>query len=137
MSIDDTTKDVSSANSDVWRGLVPDVSSPGFSVRTTYPTDPEGVEVMLERWDAGTEEPPHFHPGDDMTIVVEGRMSVQFYRREGESLFVDGAPVELGKGDVGYVRAERIHDAKYVENCQLVYVHNGAFAFNRVVVGVT
>jgi quercetin dioxygenase-like cupin family protein len=87
---------------------------------------------MLERWDAGTEEPPHFHPGDDMTVVVEGRMVVQFYRRVGESLVADGGPVQLTKGDVGYVRAERIHDAKYVENCQLVYVHSGAFAFTPV-----
>lgn len=87
---------------------------------------------MLERWVAGTEELPHFHPGDDMTVVVEGRMSVQFYRKVGESLIADGAPVQLVTGDVGYVRAHRIHDAKYLENCQLVYVHHGAFAFNRV-----
>jgi quercetin dioxygenase-like cupin family protein len=132
MSVDDRSQDVSSANSDVWSGLVPDPGSPGFSVRTTYPDHADGVEVMLERWEAGTEEPPHFHPGDDMTVVVEGRMTVQFYRRVGESLIADGAPVELGKGDVGYVRAERIHDARYLEECQLVYVHNGAFAFNRV-----
>ena len=119
-------------SSEVWSGLIPDPGSPGFSVRTTYPTNPDGVEVMLERWDAGTEEPPHFHPGDDMTVVVEGRMSVQFYRKVGESLIADGAPVQLAKGDVGYVRAQRIHDAKYLDNCQLVYIHNGAFAFNRV-----
>lgn len=136
MSIDDSACDVTTANSEVWSGLVPDPGSPGFSVRTTYPTNPEGVEVMLERWDAGTEEPPHFHPGDDMTIVVEGKMLVQFYRKVGETLVADGAPVQLNQGDVGYVRAERIHDAKYVENCQLVYVHNGAFAFNRVDVAV-
>jgi len=136
MSVDETANEVGSANSDVWSGLVSDAASPGFGVRTTFPTNPGGVEVMLERWDAGTDEPPHFHPGDDMTIVVEGRMSVQFYSMEGESLVADGAPVLLRKGDVGYVRAERIHDAKYLENCQLVYVHNGAFAFNPVDVGV-
>ena len=33
------------------------------------------------------------------------------------------------RGDAGYIRAGRIHDAKYVEACRLVYVHNGAFAF--------
>ena len=86
---------------------------------------------MLERWDAGTEEPPHSHPGDDMTIVVEGRMSTQRYRREGDVLVPDGEAVILNKGDVGYTRAHRIHDAKYLDNCELVYVHNGAFAFNR------
>jgi quercetin dioxygenase-like cupin family protein len=137
VSIDDRSEDVSSANSGVWSGLVPDPGSPGFSVRGTYPSSAEGVEVMLEHWDAGTGEPPHFHPGDDMTVVVEGKMIVQFYRRVGESLVADGEPVTLSQGDVGYVRAERIHDAHYVEDCQLVYVHNGAFAFNRVDAPVT
>ena len=130
MSVDDSPQDVTSATSEVWSNLVPAPGSPeGFTVRTTYPTNPDGVEVMLERWLAGTEEPPHSHPGDDMTVVVEGRMSVQFYRREAGSLVPDGEGVFLNKGDVGYIRAGRIHDANY-ETCQLVYVHNGAFAFN-------
>ncbi|MGD0852509.1 MAG: cupin domain-containing protein [Acidimicrobiales bacterium] len=136
MSIDDRAEEVSSASSGVWSGLVPDPGSPGFSVRGTYPSNVEGVEVMLEHWDAGTGEPPHFHPGDDMTIVVEGKMIVRFYLRVGESLVADGEPVTLNRGDVGYVGAERIHDAQYVENCRLVYVHNGAFAFRRVDVAV-
>ena len=136
MTNDERNDDVNSASSDVWSGLIPDPGSPGFSLRTTFPKNADGVEVMLERWDAGTAEPPHFHPGDDMTIVVEGKMTVQFYRRAGESLLADGVPVQLKKGDVGYVRAKRIHEAKYIENCQLVYVHNGAFAFNLVEVGV-
>jgi quercetin dioxygenase-like cupin family protein len=84
---------------------------------------------MLERWQAGTEEPPHSHPGDDMTVVVEGRMAVQFYRQEGRTLVRDGEMIFLNKGDVGYIRAARVHDAKYIAACQLVYVHNGAFAF--------
>jgi quercetin dioxygenase-like cupin family protein len=131
MSVDDTTKDVTSATSDVWSDHVPVPGSPeGFTVRTTYPTNPDGVEVMLERWQPGTEEPPHWHPGDDMTVVVEGRMSIQFYRKVARSLVPDGERIFLGKGDVGYVRAGRVHDAKYIEACQLVYVHNGAFAFN-------
>jgi quercetin dioxygenase-like cupin family protein len=131
MPADDATQAVTSATSDVWRNLVPAPGTPeGFTVRTTYPTNPDGVEVMLERWQAGTEEPPHSHPGDDMTVVVEGRMSTQFYRREAGSLVADGARIFLNKGDVGYGRAGRIHDAKYIETCQLVFVHNGAFAFN-------
>ncbi len=131
MSVDDQVQDKSAAASDVWSDLVPISGSPGFSARTTYPTNPDGVEVMLERWEAGTEEPPHSHPGDDMTIVVEGKMSTQFYRCEGNSLVADGDRVFLNKGDVGYTRAHRIHDAKYIEECELVYVHNGAFAFLR------
>jgi quercetin dioxygenase-like cupin family protein len=128
---DDPVDGNSSSISDVWSKLVGDATSPGFSLRTTYPSNPDGVEVMLERWDAGTEEPPHSHPGDDMTIVVEGRMSTQRYRREGDALVLDGERIILHKGDVGYTRAHRIHDAKYLDNCELVYVHNGAFAFNR------
>jgi quercetin dioxygenase-like cupin family protein len=111
--------------------LVADAASPGFSLRTTYPTNPEGVEVMLERWDAGTAEPPHSHPGDDMTVVVEGRMSTQRYVREGDDLVPDGERVVLNKGDVGYTSAHRIHDAQYLEKCELVYVHSGAFGFIR------
>ena len=101
----------------------------GSPARTTYPTNADGVEVMLERWEAGTEEPPHSHPGDDMTVVVEGQILVQFYRWEARRLVPDGEGILLDKGDVGYIRAGRVHDARYVEACRLVYVHDGAFAF--------
>jgi len=132
MSVDDATLNVTSATSAVWGDHVPVPGTPeGFTARTTYPTNPDGVEVMLERWQAGTEEPPHSHPGDDMTVVVEGRMSIQFYRKDARTLVPDGARVLLNKGDVGYVRSGRIHEAKYIEACQLVYVHNKAFAFHR------
>ena len=131
MSVDDTTQDVTSATSEVWSKHVPVPGTPeGFTARTTYPTNPDGVEVMLERWQAGTEEPPHYHPGDDMTVVVEGKVSVQFYRQEASTLVPDGERVVLDKGDAGFIRAGRIHDARYVETCRLVYVHNGAFAFH-------
>jgi quercetin dioxygenase-like cupin family protein len=131
MSADDATQDVTSATSEVWGKHVPVPDTPeGFTARTTYPTNPDGVEVMLERWQAGTAEPPHFHPGDDMTVVVEGRISVQFYRREGNTLVPDGDRNVLNRGDVGYIRAGRIHDATYVDTCKLVYVHDGAFAFH-------
>jgi quercetin dioxygenase-like cupin family protein len=129
MTVGDAKKSNTAATSDVWNNFVPDPGSPGFSLRTTYPTDTDGVEVMLERWDAGTEEPPHTHPGDDMTIVVAGKMSTQLYQRDGESLVTQGERIVLMKGDVGYTNAGQIHDAKYLEDCELVYVHNGAFAF--------
>ena len=137
MSVDDATQPVTSATSEVWSNHVPDPEGPvGFTVRTTYPANPDGVEVMLERWQAGTEEPPHFHPGDDMTVVVEGRMSVQFFREEAGSLALDGQRIFLDKGDVGYIRARRVHDARYLEDCQLVYVHNGGFAFHLAPGGI-
>ncbi len=125
-----TGNEVTPATSAVWdkHVTVPDTPA-GFTVRTTYPNNPDGAEVMLERWQAGSAEPPHSHPGDDMTVVVEGRMAVQFFTREGGELVPDGEPLVLGKGEAGYIRAGRIHDAKYLEDCKLVYVHDGAFGF--------
>ena len=122
--------EVTSETSNVWDNHVTVADTPdGFTVRTTFPTNPEGAEVMLECWDAGSEEPPHSHPGDDMTVVVEGKMSIQFYTKSNEGLIADGDVIILNKGDTGYVKAGRIHDAKYVEDCKLVYVHDKAFGF--------
>ena len=131
MTVDHLTQAVTAATSGVWSNHVADPEAPaGFTFRTTFPTNPDGVEVMLERWEAGTQEPPHFHSGDDMTVVVEGKMSVQFYLKDAGSLVVDGERIVLGQGDVGYIRAGRIHDAHYLEPCRLVYVHDGAFVFH-------
>lgn len=117
-------------HSGIWEHHVRAPDTPeGFTVRTTYPTNPNGVDVMLERWEAGTAEPPHSHPGDDMTVVVEGKMAIQFFRKGSAGLEPDGPPLILQRGDTGYVRAGRIHDAKYLEDCRLVYVHDKAFGF--------
>ena len=122
--------DVTSETTNIWKNHVAVPETPnGFTLRTTYPTNPDGVEVMLERWEAGSEEPPHSHPGDDMTVVVEGKMSIQFYSKLNGDLVADGAAVILNQGDTGYVKAGRIHDAKYLEDCKLVYVHDKAFGF--------
>lgn len=121
-----------SSTSAVWDHHVRTPAGPkGFTVRTTYPTNPNGADVMLERWEAGTSEPPHSHPGDDMTVVVEGKMAVQFFARAASGLVAEGEPLVLNRGDVGYIAAGRIHDAHYVEACKLVYVHNKAFGFNE------
>ena len=115
----------------VWKNFVSVPGTPeGFTVRKTLPGNPRGVEAMLESWEAGTEEPPHSHPGDDMTVVVEWAMSIQYFHREGGKLVPDGAPVHLVQGQTGYVAAGRIHDAKYTKACKLVYVHDGPFGFN-------
>lgn len=122
---------VTSDTSAVWNNHVSIPDTPkGFTLRTTFPTNPDGAEVMLERWEAGSEEPPHSHPGDDMTVVVEGKMSIQFYTKSSNGLVADGELVILNKGDTGYVKSDRIHDAKYLEDCKLVYVHDKAFGFN-------
>ena len=125
---DDST--VTSATSAVWRNHVTAPDTPaGFTVRTTFPGNADGVEVMLEQWEAGSAEPVHSHPGDDMTVVVEGKMAIQFFQRVDGKLVADGEPVVLNRGDTGYVKAGRIHDAKYLEPCKLVYVHDKAFGF--------
>lgn len=123
--------EVISETTNIWNHHITIPETPtGFTVRTSYhPENPDGAEVMLERWEAGSEEPIHSHPGDDMTVVVEGKMSIQFYTRANGDLVVDGEPVILNKGDTGYVKAGRIHDARYLENCKLVYVHDKAFGF--------
>ncbi len=127
------SNELTSDTSKVWENHVSVPDTPvGFTVRTTYPTNPDGAEVMLERWEAGSAEPPHSHPGDDMTVVVEGKMSIQFYTQSEDGLIADGREVILNKGDTGYVKAGRIHDAKYLEDCKLVYVHDNAFGFTAV-----
>ena len=127
---EDRTDEVNSETSAIWRNHVSVPDTPeGFTVRTGFPGNPEGVEVMLERWEAGSEEPPHSHPGDDMTVVVEGRMAIQFYSRTADGLVADGKQLVLDAGDTGYIKAGRIHDAKYLEACKLIYVHDKAFGF--------
>ena len=119
-----------SATSAIWKNhiSVPDTPD-GLTVRTPLPGNPEGVEVMLEQWEAGSAEPPHSHPGDDMTGVVEGKMVIQFFTRGADGLVPDGDEVVLKAGETGYIAAGRIHDARYVEDCKLVYVHDRAFGF--------
>ena len=126
----DETREASGDTSGVWQHhvSVPDTPA-GFTLRTTCPDNPDGVEVMLEQWQAGSAEPPHSHPGDDMTVVVEGRMSIQFFTRSEGGLVPDGEAVILETGDTGYIAAGRIHDAKYLDACKLVYVHDRAFGF--------
>ena len=128
----DTNNNVTSETSAIWKNHVSAPNTPdGFTLRTTFPTNPDGVEVMLEKWEAGTEEPPHSHPGDDMTVVIEGKMSIQFFTEGPTGLVPDGDRIFLCKGETGYIRAGRIHDAKYIEKCKLVYVHDKAFGFTE------
>lgn len=126
------SNEANSENSAIWQNHVSVPDTPdGFTLRTTYPTNPDGAEVMLERWEAGSAEPPHSHPGDDMTIVVEGKMAIQFFTKSNDGLVADGEPVILNKGETGYIKAGRIHDAQYIEECKLVYVHDKAFGFTE------
>ena len=69
--MNDERSELTSDTSAVWSNHVSVPDTPdGFTVRTTYPQNPNGAEVMLEQWEAGSAEPPHSHPGDDMTVVV-------------------------------------------------------------------
>ncbi len=66
-----------------------------------------------------------------MTIVIEGKMSIQFFKKdESGKLIKDGDLIVLSAGQTGYIAANRIHDATYIENCKLVYVHSGNFGFD-------
>jgi quercetin dioxygenase-like cupin family protein len=128
----DHKHEVTTADSTIWHHLVtPEGEPAGFRMRGTLPADPHGVELLMEHWDAGMTEPPHSHPGDDMTIVVEGRMAVQYYRRENGVLVADGEPFVLEQGETGYNKAGRIHDARYLSACKLVFVHSGEFGFTE------
>lgn len=121
--------ELTSATSAIWLNHTAAPDAPGLAVRTTFPGNPDGVEVMLEQWQAGASEPPHSHPGDDMTVVVEGEMRIQFYTQESGKLTPEGAPLVLRKGETGYIRGGRIHDAQYTQDCKLVFVHDKAFGF--------
>jgi len=122
--------EVDGDSSAIWKNHITVPETPaGFTLRTTCPTNPDGVEVMLEQWEAGSAEPAHSHPGDDMTVVIEGKMAIQFFTSEDGGLVEDGEPLILSQGETGYIKAGRIHDAKYLEACKLVYVHDRAFGF--------
>jgi len=62
-----------------------------------------------------------------MTTVIEGKMEIQFFIGEGDDRQPDGAPITLETGQTGFIRGGRVHSAKYLEDCKLVYVHSGPF----------
>ena len=131
--------------SDVWNDRhFKDGGAPGFTVRGPPTIDSvkddateankdkaaSGVDVFLEKWTAGSSEPPHSRPGDDQTTVIEGKMVIQFFTKGADGKLVkDGSPVELAAGQSGFIKADRIHDARYLSACKLVYVHNRSFGF--------
>ena len=56
-------------------------------------------------------------------------MSIQFFIEESGKLVPDKDRIFLNKGQTGYIKGGRVHDAKYIEECKLVYVHDKAFEF--------
>ena len=40
-----------------------------------------GFNTFLEKWEPGSYEPPHSHPGDDATVVIEGIMEIKFFKK--------------------------------------------------------
>ena len=63
-----------------------------------------------------------------MTVVVEGHMRIQFFKADDKGkLTRSGTPVDLTAGQTCLIEALRIHDAKYITACKLVYVHNSAY----------
>ena len=124
------SKEVTIDTSEIWNKKYYEQEMPGLYIRTTCPENPDGVALLMEIWDKGTEEEPHWHPGDDMTIVLEGKISVQFYEKQNEQLVKDGNPITISQGQTGYIKAKRIHDTTYLEDCKLVFVHDRTFGFH-------
>ena len=127
-----------SESSEIWNDnqfTHPDGTPEGFTMRVVGPVDEkprkDTVVCFLEKWEASTAEQPHSHPGDDSTTVVEGEMEIQFFLKKDGVLVEDGKPITLVAGQTGYINAGRIHDAKYVKKCRLIYVHNSSFGFNE------
>ncbi|MFT5759378.1 MAG: quercetin dioxygenase-like cupin family protein [Alteromonadaceae bacterium] len=114
----------------VWDNFLTDADAPeGFKYRDTFPENKEGVTVLLETWEAGTVEDPHHHPHDDMTVMIEGKMHIVFYIRENSVLVKDGEELTLNQGETGYIAANRIHSATYIDTCKIVYVQDKEFGF--------
>lgn len=116
----------------VWQNLMIDPEAPaGFKFREAHSEqNPTGVTTLLETWEAGSFEDPHHHPHDDMTVMIEGVMEIQFHVRNAQGeLEKDGEPVVLHAGETGYIAANRVHSVKYVEYCKMVYVQDLDFGF--------
>ena len=90
----------------------------------------KGFNTFLEKWEPGDYEPPHSHPGDDATILIEGTMEIQFFTKSADGkLTKDGDVVTLVAGQTGFIKGSRIHDARYKTRCKIVYVHDKTFDF--------
>lgn len=116
----------------VWQNLMTDPEAPaGFKFREAHSEqNPTGVTTLLETWEAGSYEDAHHHPHDDMTVMIEGVMEIQFHLRNAQGeLEKDGEPLVLRAGDTGYIAANRVHSVKYVEYCKMVYVQDLDFGF--------
>ena len=94
------------ATSGVWRHAAPS-STPGFTCRTAYPTNPQGAEVMLEHWEAGTSEPLKMVGRVAWCTALFGayQIGVKFVNVDGErarylDMFVGFLYGTLGPGDV-------------------------------------
>lgn len=114
--------------SDLWADAKfshPTDTPSGFKMRQA-----PGFDTFLEKWEQGDYEPPHSHPGDDATVVIQGTMEITFYTKGANGELVqDGDVVKLHAGQTGFIKGGRIHDARYISACKLVYVHNTTFAF--------
>ncbi|WP_025819511.1 hypothetical protein [Shewanella marina] len=120
-------------NSGVWKHLVelPEGSA-GFRMRGSLPTDENGAVLMIEHWNKGMIETPHFHPGDDMTIVMAGIMAVQPHILVDGQWQHDGEEQVYHVGETAYLKATQVHSVRYLEDTKLVYIHDGEFDLTEV-----
>jgi len=95
-------------------------------------TNPDGAITVLASWEPESVEPEHFHPGDNLTVMIEGVMEMQFFvKAEDGTLTPEGDAVTLRVGESFHMVAGRIHSAKYITRCKLVYVHSGAYGLTK------
>lgn len=116
-------------NTKEWSDMAIDPESPiGFYFRDANCTKP--ITSMLEVWDAGTVESPHHHSHDDMSVIIEGRIEVQFYDRHRDgSLVTKGYAQVFATGETAYIPANQIHCVNYAADTKMVYVQDGEFSF--------
>ncbi|HIF9412989.1 TPA: cupin domain-containing protein [Photobacterium damselae] len=116
-------------NEKVWSDMAVDPEAPqGFYFRDASCAQP--ITSMLEVWDAGTVEDPHHHPHDDMSVMVEGRIDVQFFDHQDDGSLIKKGDVQIfRKGDTAYIPANQIHSVIYTEDTKMVYVQDGEFGF--------
>jgi oxalate decarboxylase/phosphoglucose isomerase-like protein (cupin superfamily) len=116
-------------NTKEWSDMVIDPDSPiGFYFRDVACAKP--ITSMLEVLDAGTTEGPHHHPHDDMSVMIEGQIEVQFYVRQSEGKLETKGDVHVFKsGETAYIPANQIHSVDYVTDTKMVYVQDGEFGF--------
>lgn len=96
-------------------------------------------ETFVELLEKGSVQTPHSVNTNDLLVLVEGEMLVQFYTRRAsdgrlvkqEERTEEGGLVVMKKGDVQFIPAGQIVEFVCLQSCKLMHVH-GKVASNKV-----